>query len=1552
MALCLHLAARGQTGYEYDYWFDNDRSTLHSGSSESGSWQLQADLTGLHDAIHAIHLQVRNAEGEVSSPITRYFVKTVTSQEAVGRYWFDDDVSHMHNAAHFQGVFDIDVSNIDEGFHALHYQVIGANGTVSSTATRTFYKAYIPSMSSWHCWFDNDYATLQTGTDMSNTLLLDVTGLRDGYHALHIQVNGGAGAVSTPITKPFVKIPQTEGVDYVTCLCSIDDQLFKQERVSAQGGVVSWNFDVSSLPQGFHRLFITVVTPSGAASAAYQSFFMRATTHAEFNQMKCVYAIDGAEFYNEAGTLANGTYHFDIDVSSLEDGLHRISYMLSNGAGVSTRAQTQFFMKTPLGGNGITEYRYWLNEQSDAQAKKVVLPERQDPFSLITLLPVESQPIRSKLFQFRIKDDQPVIYAKNDIHIRFYDAAGRFTDVNKQYVDESVSEEVTTAGVLQASQSFDRVEENKIRWYSFASADGDTIAFKASQACSIQVFSPSGEEIYSASGPESVEWGGCHTWEDGEYYLALHDVTGSQSYMTLDYMHMDQYDVVAQDVSVVGNGGCSTITFSGNGFRDLYAVDLYNAQGDTIHRIDIGHESDATTSVTFDFTGAALGQYDALFHFTEEDKVFTNIITVEEAKDIELATDVSFPATFLRGTSTTYTIKITNKGNMTAYRIPLDIQVATTSIDAITKVKFSDNVPKLKIDWMDTQMVSEEDIESVRAFMEEKEDLLHFITTYDSINNRYVKVCLLAIDIAPKYTYIINLNIASNESVNVQARIPSVWKSYSFGDMENTSQYIRNRAVKETMCCYREKVECVMNILVGAADFASFFVGPEGKLATCIADLGNTMLQFSYDVWCGEEHGGKDMRKAGEDLIWDAVNGLIGCATNIPGLEKLSNLDWIYQHIYNNIKTTMDCVSALSQQIPNCPPDDPHGGTSTPQPPADPNDIYGYLSDAGSKFMTDEVAKVNYTIEFENDTAFAQASAHTIVIRDTLDSRYFDLKSFLPTIVKIGEREAFLDEAADVKTAGGVTKFLKTIDMRPEIYAIAQVEGEYSQQTGIAKWTFTSLDPMTMEPTDDLMQGILPVNYNGTSGIGEVMFEIGVKSGKADGTEIPNRAGIVFDYEEPILTPTWVNTVDAVAPTSQVIACELKNDTTATLYFEGLDEKSGVWKYDVYVQYEDNTSWFKCAEGVTDSKCDVAIKYGINHGFYVVATDSAGNREWKEPAREYTLDIFDNMEDSYLDIELAQGWNWISHNLNLGIDVPRIDKAYRIVSQTEELMKDKVFGLVGNLKKLKAGTGYKIQMEGAGELELEGKLFLAEYKSIQLSKGWNWIGYPLAHEMEIEKALAMYAPEEGDYIVGQDGFTQYTEGQWAGTLTTLAPGKGYLYKSGSDTQLYFNANATMSARSEAKSRKAMTSVDWTYDKYKYPNIMPITACIYKDGDQMKVDDYYIGAFCGTECRGIGKVVKGTMMISVYGEGGETITFMAMEKDSEQLFNIVESTSFAADVLGSINQPYQLNIGNATSIDVLPVLTTGNGEIYDASGRKVNGSQKGINIIDGQKVMVK
>ena len=84
----------------------------------------------------------------------------------------------------------------------------------------------------------------------------------------------------------------------------------------------------------------------------------------------------------------------------------------------------------------------------------------------------------------------------------------------------------------------------------------------------------------------------------------------------------------------VGNGGCSTITFQGNGFKDLYSVDLKDLKGNVIQSIDVGHESDARTTVTFDFTDTKLGKYNAVFHFREEDKTFANSITVEEANRV------------------------------------------------------------------------------------------------------------------------------------------------------------------------------------------------------------------------------------------------------------------------------------------------------------------------------------------------------------------------------------------------------------------------------------------------------------------------------------------------------------------------------------------------------------------------------------------------------------------------------------------------------------------------------------------------------------------------------------------------------------------------------------------------------------------------------------------------------------------------------------------------------------------------------------------------------
>ena len=1020
----------------------------------------------------------------------------------------------------------------------------------------------------------------------------------------------------------FLKAGANTGTEAVTAsklMYWFDDETTIQ-HVDVSGGVQL--LDASGLTEGLHTIHYQVLCDNGEMTSASSSIFLRISPNngsAVARSLRYWFDDDASSVCQTGVTDGTQT----LDVTGLSVGLHTLYYQLidsnNRAAPPVARVFLKNFEKVTEGGNRIVRYQYWLNDNGQSIQTRD-LDQTANPYTLIGLLPVQKEPVLSSHFHFEVTDGTPVVYAENIFHIRFHDVRGYIQDGEKPFTDYSVSQAVEPVGELQSAQAFPRVGENDIRWYTIQAAPGDTVAFKLSQPATLQLFSPSGKEVFKTSESASVNWGGIHTWEDGTYYLAVHDVTGSQPNMTLDYMHMDKYDVVDWDVHTVGNGGCSTITFKGNGFRDLYAVDLFTAVGDSIHSVDVSHDSDAETAVTFDFTDAKLGVYDAVFHFTEEDRHVANVVTVEDAVDIELATTVTYPSTFLRGTTTTYTISLRNKGNMTAYNVPvfLYFDCPGTGLPSI-KIRGA-GLPSL-YDYLDTDGLTDEE---KRAFKDLSDNLLdsHLLIPTGNNNGRSTWSGIINVSVSPESAKNIVVNADPAGMISVYASAPDSWDGLT-NKKEN---------LKHKYCCIHDQLECFLDGVAISADAIALAtlgatagtgaaVSAGAKITGCVANALGTISSYTSMLICDTD------KPLAEKIL--SFNGLktglstIGTLASCGVFNKIKKFkDFVdaaenWSQAASFVQAGLDCVPALTQK-PDCYPA-VYGGSSTPVPPADPNDIYGYLSEAGSKFIADSVAKVNYTIEFENDTAFATAAAHTIVIKDTLDSRYFDLEAFLPTSIKLGEREVFLNEAEDVKTVNGVTTFLKTIDVRPEINAIAQVEGTYGQQTGIAEWRFTSLDPMTMEPTDDLMQGILPVNYDGTSGIGEVMFQVGVKPNKGDGTEIPNRAGIVFDYEEAIMTPTWVNTVDAVAPVSTILGAIQSTDSTLVLRLAGEDERSGVWKYNVYAQMGKGAMWVPVAENLTDSLCEVRIYEDIEYGFCVVATDSAGNVERKEMTREFEL---------------------------------------------------------------------------------------------------------------------------------------------------------------------------------------------------------------------------------------------------------------------------------------------------------------------------------------------
>lgn len=296
---------------------------------------------------------------------------------------------------------------------------------------------------------------------------------------------------------------------------------------------------------------------------------------------------------------------------------------------------------------------------------------------------------------------------------------------------------------------------------------------------------------------------------------------------------------------------------------------------------------------------------------------------------------------------------------------------------------------------------------------------------------------------------------------------------------------------------------------------------------------------------------------------------------------------------------------------------------------------------------------------------------------------------------------------------------------------------------------------------------------------------------------------------------------------------------------------------------------------------------------------------------QYLYNNIPEIESPVFALNLSEGWNWISHPLERSISTSEINRyASRILSHTDESANSST-GWKGNLKVLEPGIGYKILMNTGDEKVFEEPLFDAA-NTIQLHKGWNWIGYPLLGSQNIASALNKFKSAEGDQIIGQSGFATYENGAWSGSLEAFAAGTGYLYKSAAPKSLQF-ASADGSVAAKARFHAQPLSA-WTANATAYPNVMGIVAKIVSDGVDAESGAYSIGAFDEKgECRGTGKYVDGKLFITIYGEGNENIIFLAADASTGVVYEVSENVSFTEDVKGSRTAPFALHIGLPTDI---------------------------------------
>ncbi|MFT4661547.1 MAG: hypothetical protein ACI8XB_001825 [Patiriisocius sp.] len=252
-----------------------------------------------------------------------------------------------------------------------------------------------------------------------------------------------------------------------------------------------------------------------------------------------------------------------------------------------------------------------------------------------------------------------------------------------------------------------------------------------------------------------------------------------------------------------------------------------------------------------------------------------------------------------------------------------------------------------------------------------------------------------------------------------------------------------------------------------------------------------------------------------------------------------------------------------------------------------------------------------YAIHFENVDS-ATLAAKTVLVIDSLDLNVFDVSTFKYTAASWGQNVVTLNELE------GSTE----IDLRPDVPNILRIMTNFDEGTGIASWLFETLDTLSMIPTEDIDQGFLPPNVNAPEGIGFVAFEINLLEDVESDTVIENDAQIYFDFNDPIVTNTWVNIFDNEVPQSHVndITDYVNGETVVNVTWETDFTDPNILYYNIYNNTDGSSNWTPWMAQTTESTADFTGEVGMTYHFMSVSVDSAFNVE--EYADEYDDFVF------------------------------------------------------------------------------------------------------------------------------------------------------------------------------------------------------------------------------------------------------------------------------------------------------------------------------------------
>ena len=292
--------------------------------------------------------------------------------------------------------------------------------------------------------------------------------------------------------------------------------------------------------------------------------------------------------------------------------------------------------------------------------------------------------------------------------------------------------------------------------------------------------------------------------------------------------------------------------------------------------------------------------------------------------------------------------------------------------------------------------------------------------------------------------------------------------------------------------------------------------------------------------------------------------------------------------------------------------------------------------------------------------------------------------------------------------------------------------------------------------------------------------------------------------------------------------------------------------------------------------------------------------------------------------DLVLGWNWFSSYIELeginGIEMLQNslgDNCEILTSQTAFTTYYDGYGWYGSLTSINNESMYRMKMINDATIVMQGAIADPAQHPITMTKGWNYIGYISTSAMDVSEALAGLSSQPGDLVKTQKCYCNYYEGYgWYGSLSTIYPGDGLMYKSVRDEAVTFTYPST-SAR-DIKANLTAENNHWVPNMRDYSSNMTLLATVHIDDVEISSENYELAVFSGDECRGSIRLVYAepigsyVAFLTIAGDEQADLSFRLYNTiTGEENFNRISQLTFNADdMIGSPAEPFVVSFSSA------------------------------------------